>query len=119
VLLVEDEPGVRTLARHILAGCGYTVLEAADADSAYARAAAAEGVLDLVVTDVMMPGEHGPALAARLRAEWPWLKVLFVTGHADRELLDAVPAAAVLDKPFTQEALAARLLGLLGRGCAA
>ncbi|MBX9700497.1 MAG: response regulator, partial [Acetobacteraceae bacterium] len=113
ILLVEDDPSVRPVTASFLRDLGYHVIEAAGAAEAHALAVAMEEAIDLVVTDVMMPGEDGAGLATRLRRDRPDLPVLFITGHAERDRLP--PGAAVLGKPFTQEALAACLLERLGR----
>jgi PAS domain S-box-containing protein len=109
VLLVEDDPGVRALSRHILAGCGYTVLEAGDGDEAARAAVRHAGLVHLLVTDVVMPGGGGRAVADRLLERCPGLKVLYVSGYTD----DAVVRHGVLhesvnflQKPFTPAALA-------------
>ncbi|MBN9522390.1 response regulator [bacterium] len=107
VLVVEDEDAVRALTRHVLRHAGYVVVEAADAGAA---ARAAEGrEIDLLVTDVVMPGLGGRELAERLRASRPGLKVLYLSGYTD----DAVVRHGVLhervhflQKPFTPAALA-------------
>ena len=113
ILLVEDDAAVRPITASFLRDLGYGVVEAPDAAAGYALAVADEGGVDLMVTDVMMPGEDGMTLAARVARERPDLPVLFITGHAERKGL--APGAAVLDKPFTQEALAGRVLERLGR----
>ena len=107
VLVVEDEDAVRALTRHVLQHSGYTVVEAEDAAAAV-RAAAGHGI-DLLVTDVVMPGLGGRELAERLRASRPGLKVLFLSGYTD----DAVvrhgvlhEAVNFLQKPFSPTALA-------------
>ncbi len=109
LLVVEDEDAVRYLACRVLRGIGYRVLEAGDAAAAL-RIARAEGQpLDLLVTDIVMPGMSGPALAERLVAKWPDLKVLYITGYAEEaiERQGALPAGGgLLEKPFTAQQLA-------------
>jgi PAS domain S-box-containing protein len=108
VLLVEDEEAVRRIAAAILRRRGYAILEARDGGEALERADAHAGAIDLLLTDVVMPGLSGRELAARLRERRPRLPVLFFSGYAD----DAAsgPGAAteeerVLRKPFSAEAL--------------
>ena len=111
VLVVDDDDQVRPVTAGFLRDLGYRVIEAANAEAAEVLVHAA-GRVDLLVTDVVMPGADGPALAGRLRAEWPGLPVLFVTGHSDRrQLVDE----AVLAKPFTSAELGRRVLEGLGR----
>jgi PAS domain S-box-containing protein len=109
ILVVEDEDAVRYLACRVLRGNGYRVLEAGDPAAAL-RIVRAEGQpVDLLVTDIVMPGMSGPALAERLVAGWPHLKVLYITGYAEEaiERQGALPAGgALLEKPFTAQQLA-------------
>ncbi|MBP3954813.1 PAS domain S-box protein [Gemmata sp. G18] len=109
VLVVEDDAAVRALTRHILQSAGYAVLEAAGGDEALRVAADHAGRIDLLVTDVVMPGLGGRAAAERLAERHPGLRVLFVSGYTD----DAVVRHGVLhesvnflQKPFTPAALA-------------
>jgi len=118
VLLVEDDPNVRALSRHILAGCGYTVLEAGDGDEAARAAVRHVGPIHLLVTDVVMPGQGGRAVAERLSERCPGLKVLYVSGYTD----DAVVRHGVLheamnflQKPFTPTALTHTVREVLDR----
>lgn len=109
VLLVEDEPGVRALARRILARSGYTVLEASNGEEALQLAAQFDGSIDLMVTDCVMPGPSGPMLAEQLKMIRPAAKVLFMSGYTDHAatrhgLLRA--GAIFLQKPFTPDGLA-------------
>jgi signal transduction histidine kinase/ActR/RegA family two-component response regulator/uncharacterized protein YigA (DUF484 family) len=108
VLLVEDEAGVRELAREILELEGYTVLEAADGPAALALAREAQAPIDLLLTDVVMPHLGGGQLAARLVQEQPDLRVLFMSGYTEDAIVhhgvrDA--GAALLPKPFTPDGL--------------
>jgi two-component system, cell cycle sensor histidine kinase and response regulator CckA len=109
ILVVEDEDAVRYLACRVLRGNGYRVLEAGDPAAAL-RIVRDEGQsVDLLVTDIVMPGMSGPALVERLVAGWPDLKVLYITGYAEEaiERQGALPAGgALLEKPFTAQQLA-------------
>ena len=111
VLLVEDDDQVRPVTAGFLRELGYTVAEAANAEAAGALVHTLER-LDLVVTDVAMPGADGPTLAARLRAERPGLPFLFVTGHPPGP---ALAGEAVLRKPYTGAEFGAAVLERLGR----
>ncbi|MDE3157063.1 MAG: response regulator [Acidobacteriota bacterium] len=108
IMLVEDEDSVRELVREILQRQGYTVLEAETAEQALAVIASHTGRLDLLLTDVVMPGMSGVALADRLRETHPGLGALYMSGYVDQSLTDfGDPARATrfLQKPFTLEAL--------------
>jgi PAS domain S-box-containing protein len=116
-LLVEDEPLVRMTIRVYLEELGIGVSEHERPAEALERVAAEpELPLDLVVTDVVMPGVNGPELVERLRRERPELRVLYVSAHSARELVarGTVEAGArVLSKPFDREDLADQLARLL------
>jgi signal transduction histidine kinase/CheY-like chemotaxis protein len=117
VLLAEDELAVRMLARRILQRAGYTVVEAANAAEAESRAATMDAI-DLLLTDVMMPGGSGPELFRRLAAVRPGLRVLFMSGYAEQDLFDRVaiePGTPFLKKPFTIDTLTARVRDVLSR----
>lgn len=107
ILLVEDEEGVRAVVRRALERSGYRVLEAADAAAARLVFAATPAI-DLVLTDMVMPGESGRELAEHLRAERPSLKVLFMSGYTDDPILrDAIRGGTewFIQKPFSPAAL--------------
>ncbi|MGD0019557.1 MAG: ATP-binding protein [Candidatus Limnocylindrales bacterium] len=115
ILVVEDEPSVRRLAVLGLRSNGYMVLEAANAAEAL-RIAATEHDIALVVSDVIMPGMHGPELAARLSKVRPKMKVLLTSGHADApEAFRDAEGRAIpfLAKPFTPDRLAHRVRAVL------
>jgi PAS domain S-box-containing protein len=118
ILLVDDEDGVRAAARRILAGQGYTVLEAFDGAEALALASSHRGPIDLLVTDVLMPLKTGPQVAAELLEQRPELKVLYVSGHVDEMFVSLAltgPHTVFVQKPFTNECLTAAVRDLLDR----
>jgi CheY-like chemotaxis protein len=120
VLLVEDEASVRQLSKRILDHAGYRVLEAANGDDAERLFAHQGGAIDLVVTDVIMPGCGGPELISRLQAQAPSLRVLYMSGYTDQS---AVQKAGIdrglpfVQKPFTAEELVRRVRQALERLC--
>jgi CheY-like chemotaxis protein len=115
VLVVEDEALVRLLVVQILEEAGYEVCEAAEAKGALAQLQSGE-FIDLMVTDVGLPGVNGKQLADQARGLRPDLKVLFMTGYADTGLLDAKLPHGVdlITKPFDLDELANKAGALLG-----
>jgi len=116
ILLVEDEISVRALTRDILHIHAYTVLEAANGDEAIALCERYEGVIHLMVTDMVMPGMSGRELARHLASSRPKMKVLYVSGYADADIKEGEalePGSAFLSKPFTSEQLVRELRLLL------
>jgi two-component system, cell cycle sensor histidine kinase and response regulator CckA len=116
VLLVEDEEMVRRVAREILEAQGYTVLVASNGHEAAQAAAQHPEPIDLLLTDVVMPGMSGRVVADRLAASRPEIKVLFMSGYTDGAIahhgvLD--PRMAYLAKPFTVDSLSARVREVL------
>lgn len=116
VLLVEDEKGVRELAREYLEMTGYSVIEAENGYTALELAALHAGDIHLLMTDVIMPGISGRELAERIKTIRPGIKILFMSGYADQAvvhngILDT--NAALLQKPFTVAALASKLREIL------
>jgi two-component system cell cycle sensor histidine kinase/response regulator CckA len=112
ILLVEDEDALRSLARKILVSRGYTVLEARHGQEALSLCEGPEPAIDIVLTDAVMPGMSGRALAERLAALRPSARVLLMSGYTDddmlrRGILD--PRMAFLQKPFTPTALAQKV----------
>lgn len=107
VLVVDDEPGVRALARRILEGGGYQVIEAADGIQGLAVIESAARV-DFLIADLDMPIMQGEEMAKRIRARRPDLRVLYVTAHSERlfnERPELIDGEAFLDKPFTSRGL--------------
>jgi two-component system, cell cycle sensor histidine kinase and response regulator CckA len=117
VLLVEDEEEVRRLGSEILQACGYTVLETADPLEALTIGERQNGDIDLLVTDMVMPGMEGSELAMRLEAMSPRLRVLCMSGYTDQIAAVAAnqPARAFLPKPFTPRDLAKKVREALTR----
>ena len=116
VLLVEDEPEVRGLARDILHQQGYTVLEAADGDDALRIGREHGGPIHLLVTDVVMPQMGGRELADHLKAGRRETKVLYVSGYTDDAILHkgvSETGTAFLPKPFTAAELAHKVREVL------
>ncbi len=116
VLLVEDEDVVRILAARALRARGYDVLEARDGLGAIALAGKHEGPIHLLLTDVVMPGMSGRELADMLLAARPDLRVLYMSGYADDDVLGrGVPGSSVafMAKPFSTGDLAGRVRELL------
>ena len=116
VLVVEDEKDVRGLAMAILESLGYRALSAADGPAALALAAIHEGPIDLVLTDVVLPGMNGKQLADRLKLLRPGMAVLFTSGYsqdviAHRGVLDR--EVAYIPKPYSPKDLASKVREVL------
>jgi PAS domain S-box-containing protein len=116
ILLVEDEPAVLEMCRSILARAGYRILPAATPDEALRLADAHAGEIDLLLTDVVMPGMNGWDLAQRLCARYPTLRKLFMSGYtADVITSRGVEQEGVpfIQKPFSNGDLAAKVRAVL------
>ena len=113
ILLVEDEEGLRALNARGLASRGYTVLQAGNGVEAMEVLEKAEGKVDLVVSDVVMPEMDGPTLLRELRKRNPELKIIFVSGYAEDAFQKHLPADGqqfdFLAKPFTLKQLVAKV----------
>jgi PAS domain S-box-containing protein len=109
ILLVEDEDSLRDIAKELLEASGYAVVAAANGAEALALVERhAVGDIQLLLTDVVMPGISGPALARRIRERWPGVSVLYMSGYSDEAvrkqgLLD--PGTRLLAKPFSRTTL--------------
>ena len=116
VLLVEDEDVVRRLARIALAKRGYRVLEAANGAEALLLCEREQRPIEMLITDVVMPGMTGPELARQLASRRPQMKVLYVSGYPQRAMAQQralPPGSAFLDKPFTLDGLTRRVRQML------
>ena len=114
--MVEDQDGIRDLAREFLQKNGYTVLHAVDGNEALQIADGYKHPIHLLLTDVVMPNLGGRELAHRLTQQRPQIKVLFMSGYPDHatgssDLVDGT--AAVLQKPFPLDTLARKIRTLL------
>jgi CheY-like chemotaxis protein len=117
ILVVEDEPEFREMARRILDSAGYTTLLAADATEALAVVDGRAAELDLILTDVVMPGHSGIELAAQLRATHPEIPLIFMSGYAESIVLGTTEVAPeeLLAKPFNQATLLERVRSVFDR----
>jgi len=117
VLVVEDEDGLRLLATKLLERLGYRVLVAANADEAL-QLFEADASIDVLLTDVVMPGVSGPELTRRLIERRPALKVIYMSGYTDEAIVHhgvLDPGIAFLNKPFTSESLGRKIQEALDR----
>src|SRR2546425_1919962 len=106
VLVVEDEPDVRDLIREILQFEQYAVLEASDREAALAIVGRHEGPIDLLITDLVLPGAGGDDVAQRVVAARPGIKVIYVSGYLEADVPPpALSLGPLLPKPFTIGAL--------------
>ena len=113
ILLVEDEAFVRNVTREILQAAGYRVLTAGDGVAAKRLYDEFEPEVDLLLTDMILPGENGGELAAIMRRENPRLRVLFVTGYADQIVVLKDAGEEYLLKPFCSEVLLRKVAELM------
>ncbi len=113
ILFVEDEPMLRDLTLRVLTGAGFQVLEAANAAQALEFAGRPEVELDLLLTDVVMPGMSGIELADKLRRRLPGLRVLLMSGYAEEIVLAEESDYAFVAKPFTPQGLLDAVLDAL------
>ncbi len=114
ILVVEDDEQVRTLAQRALSELGYAVLAARESTEGLALATAASRV-DLLLTDLVLPGSSGRALAAAFQRVHPWGRVLYMSGYADGATPLPEADGPLLQKPFAPGDLAARVRGALGQ----
>ena len=122
VLLVEDEKMVRRLAQRILEQQGYEVIAAESGAQALQLCAQREGAIDLLLTDVVMPGMNGRELCELLRKRLPGLRTLYMSGYTDDIIADngaLCEGTSLIKKPFTVEGLAGKVRDVLNRAPAA
>ena len=117
VLLVEDEESVRQLVRDTLAAKGYKVVEAENGEAGLAAAAEHKGKIDMVITDVVMPGMGGRELVKQLALARPEAKVLYLSGYTEDAIVSEgtiEKGTAFLQKPFTLQSLSRKVREVLG-----
>ena len=115
VLVVEDDPDVRSFVTETLRGLNYKVLEAADGEAALALVHQS-GPIDLLLTDVVMPGMNGRSLGEAAQQRRPGLKILYMTGYSRNAIVHQGrldPGVALIQKPFSESTLSARVHGML------
>ncbi len=110
ILLVDDSPRIRPLIREILSASTFQILEAGDAEQALQIAADHGGNIDLLLTDLILPGMNGLQLAAELLLTHPGIRVLCMSGYALPTA--GAPEMAFLEKPFRPETLLRKVLEL-------
>src|SRR5262249_52497346 len=118
VLLVEDQPEVRTITRETLARNGYTVVEAANGDEALEWLRRTDRRIDLLLTDVIMPGIGGRELASVVKARQHDVRVLYMSGYADDAIVDhgvLPPGLDFIQKPFMSDNLLRHVREVLDR----
>ncbi|TAJ10778.1 MAG: PAS domain S-box protein [Nitrospirae bacterium] len=109
ILLVEDQDDVRAFTETVLEEYGYTVLVARDGSEARGLSDTYEGVIHLLVTDVVMPGESGPKVAEQLACDRPDIKLLYISGYTEENIIRhgvLDHAVTLLEKPYTPTVLA-------------
>jgi two-component system cell cycle sensor histidine kinase/response regulator CckA len=116
ILLVEDESFVREVTREVLRAAGFSVVAVRSAEEAVRILLDIGGGVDLLLTDVVLPRETGPALAARLRSKDPQMNVLYVTGYAEQMKMLESHRERFLAKPFSSEKLLAAVGQALSSG---
>ena len=116
ILLAEDEPDLRELTRIFLEGYGYNVLEAASAEQAIQTADLFAGPIDLLLTDVIMPGMSGRQLAENILRNRPQTKIVYMTGYTDDMVVQhkvLEPGVMLLQKPFSRVDLGMKVRSML------
>lgn len=114
ILLVEDTEALREMIHRVLVGFGYTVIVAADGAQAISASEAYQGQIDLLLSDVVMPGIGGPELAVRLRMRRPTLRVLLMSGYDEHSLAaGGAGYASFIAKPFRPELLSQKVRAAL------
>lgn len=114
ILLVEDEDAVRTFSTRALKNKGYEVLTAENGEAGWDVFKGLDQPIDLLITDVMMPGKDGPTLAREIREVNPDLKIIFISGYTEERLKDTLGKNIwFLPKPFTLKDLAAKVKEVL------
>lgn len=109
ILLAEDEELLRELGKTILKQAGYEVITATGPDELRSLVATYAGNIDLLLTDIIMPGVSGQELVHLVRARWPQVRVLYMSGYSNEDIQDLEQDAGFLQKPFTPTELTAKI----------
>ncbi len=118
ILIIEDDPLVRSFTERSLVGLGYSVLSARTGEEALEMLDGRSSPIDLLLADMVLPGMSGPAMASKLRQAHPGVRVLYISGYPDDESgqhAELGPEAAFLSKPFAPEDLDRKVRELLDR----
>ena len=118
VLVVDDNPQVRTFVMEVLRAGGFDVLEAGSLPEAESLCRKRGSPIDLLLTDVAMPGGSGASVADALRKLQPGLRMIYMSGHGENIITQNLllqPGVAFLSKPFTPEALSRKVMELTGQ----
>ena len=123
-MLVEDKSAVRFAALEFLEKCGYSVIEAKDGLDAVGEVSKHPGPIDLMVTDVVMPGINGGQLAEMLAEKYPNIRVLFMSGYAEtivhsHKIMDLELRYGFIQKPFNLRALGCKVREMLSKSAVA
>jgi DNA-binding response OmpR family regulator len=121
VLLVEDEGSLRSVVGNTLRAKGYAVLDAPDSNTAIELAQSFESPIDLLLTDVILPGISGRDMAALLQISRPSMKVIYMSGYTDEFIAEhgiMDPQIVLLEKPFRMSALLQNIREVLDRPAA-
>jgi DNA-binding NtrC family response regulator len=116
VLVAEDQPDVRRLVTQVLTSAGYEVVESGSGEEALEHCRERECAVDLLLTDIVMPGISGMELYMAARVNCPGLRVVYMSGHSDAALEERGPvdrSGPMLAKPFTPDALLDIVAGAL------
>lgn len=119
ILIVDDEPAVRRAVARLLSAAGYRIYEAADGGEALQVLSEHPGAIDLVLTDVRMPGIDGAELVRTIGERWPRQRVAYMSGHSGDVLAPYDLAASgipFIAKPFTREELLAEVAAAMEGG---
>jgi two-component system, cell cycle sensor histidine kinase and response regulator CckA len=122
ILLVEDDPTVRSIVTRMLLARGYEILDAADGEEAIVRFEARDSPIQLVISDLIMHGLDGRQTIERIRQLEPTMKVLYMSGYTDDAIIRSgglTPGTGFIQKPFSGEELAARVRSVLDGAAAA
>jgi len=114
ILLAEDEALLRELGQTILTQAGYNVLTLYRRAEVISLLESHSDPIDLLLTDVVMPEISGQELVTLVRARWPNIRVIYMSGYSSDDLADIDPNAAFLQKPFTPTELMTKIRNVIG-----